>query len=339
MEKLKIGLIGCGRLGKKYAEIIHHEIKNAVLLAVSSIVEEELDYAQNVLGIKQVYQDYHQMLALNELDAVFILSSTDAHARQFIDSLEAGFHVFCEKPLALNVSDCQKVIDAARRRPNQLSMIGFVRRYDDSYQYAHEKVTKGTIGRPILVKSQTMDLDVGAKFQAGYTRKSGGIFLDYNVHDIDLVRWYTGSEITSVYSIGGTYKHQVFKDMNDADNVLTTCKLENGAMAIIQASRTTKHGHDTYTEIMGTEGSLRIGRPANLNRVEIYDGMGMRQEAVKNFYERFEDAFKSQMVHFINSALLGRKIDGSLDNALEATRVGVAMTKSFLMKKEVEIER
>ncbi len=339
MDNLKLGLIGLGRMGRKYAEIINGSIMNASIIAVCSIQDKELDYARYELEVPYTFRNHHQLLELNELDAVMILSSTIEHATHMIDVLNAGFHVFCEKPLALSVEDCQRVIKVAESKPSQLSIVGFNRRFDKSYIYAKQKIKEGLIGKPFLVRSQTVDKDTQVGFQQNYVEKSGGIFMDYNAHDIDLARWYLDSDFKTVYSLGGSYKHKVFEQMNDADNVLTIGKMENGTMAQIIASRTAAHGHDTYCEITGTEGTLRIGRPAGKNLVEIYDKNGSRREIVDTFLERFEDSFVRQTQSFVDHVIHGKKMYVTLKDALEATRVGVAMTKSFMLNKEITIQR
>jgi len=339
MEKIKLGLIGLGRMGKRYADIIQNKVINADIIAVCSVNDTELDYARYELSAQYTFSNHRQLLELNELDAVLIISSTTQHARHMIDVIEAGYHVFCEKPLALSVEDCQRAIKAADSKPSQLSVVGFNRRFDKSYIYAKRKLEEGLIGTPFLVRSQTVDKDSSADFQANYVQNSGGIFLDYNAHDIDLSRWFLNSEFTHVYSIGGSFKHDVFARMGDADNVMTVGKMENGTMAHIIASRTAAHGHDTYTEITGTEGTLRIGRPAGRNLVEIYDAKGARREIVDSFLDRFGESFEHQIQSFVNNVQQGNRMPFSLRDALEATRVGVAMTKSFMLKQEVKIER
>lgn len=339
MEKVKLGLIGLGRMGRRYADIVKSKVKNADIIAVCSVNDSELDHARYELDVAYTYSNHKQLVELNELDAVLIVSSTTEHARHMIDVIEAGHHVFCEKPLALSVEDCQRVIKVADSRPSQLSVVGFNRRFDKSYAYAKKKIEEGLIGTPFLVKSQTVDKDTSAGFQKNYVQNSGGIFLDYNAHDIDLARWYLNSEFTEVYAIGGAYKHEIFAQMGDADNVMTIGKMENGSMCHILASRTAAHGHDTYAEITGTEGTLRIGRPAGVNLVEIYDTHGARREIMASFLERFGESFEIQIQAFVDNVQQGNKMPLSLRDALEATRVGVAMTRSFMMKNEVKILR
>lgn len=336
MDKVKVGIIGLGRLGRRYAENLQFKVQHAELVAACSLNSDELDYAKNVLQVPHVYASHEDMLSRTDLDAVYIISSTDKHAEHFIAALDAGVHVFCEKPLALNVEACERVEAHSMQRPDQFAVVGFVRRFDPSYAHAKKKVDEGAIGTPFFVKSQTVDMDEQAPFQLDFVRSSGGMFHDFNVHDIDLVRWFTGSNIETVYSIGGAYRHKAFAELNDADNVLTTCALENGGMASIHASRTAFHGHDTFTEVVGTEGSLRIGRPAALNRVEISDQYGVRQECVRTFYERFEEGFLLQTQDFVDCIVEGRKPELTLRDATEATRTATAMTRSFREKNTVK---
>ena len=296
-----------------------------------------MTFAENVLGLKNTFTDYDEMLETVELDVVFIISSTNMHAEHIIKGLKAGLHIFSEKPLAISVKECKKVEAVAAKYPNQLAVVGFVRRFDPSYSYAKAKVEAGAIGKPYLVRSQTVDKDTIADWQIQYVTKSGGIFHDFNVHDIDLARWFLGSEIKTVWSVGGAYKYPAFSEVGDADNVMTTCVFENNTMAVINASRTAMQGHDTYTEVVGTHGTLRIGRPAAMNRVEIYDQHGIRQECLETFWDRFQEAFLIMAQDFIDCVCTGRKPTLKLSDATQATIVATAFTKSFKQGKLVKI--
>lgn len=329
MKKIKIGIVGLGRLGKRYAENIAFKIRNAALVAACSVSVEELEWAKKSLGLTALYRDYDEMLHREDLDAVFVVSSTDKHAEHLTKALAVGLHVFSEKPLAVNVEDCVAVEKTLLKYPNQTAVVGFVRRFDPSYRYAKEKVDAGAIGKPFLVRSQTVDKDSLAGFMIEYVGNSGGIFHDFNVHDVDLARWFLGANVQSVWAIGGAFKYPGFAKVGDADNVMSMCKLENGTMAVINASRTAMHGHDTYTEIVGTEGTLRIGRPAGKNRVEIYDKHGVRKECVETFWDRFEEAFLIMTKDFVDCLVEGRKPELVLQDATEATRATEAFTTSF----------
>ncbi|MEM6802240.1 MAG: Gfo/Idh/MocA family oxidoreductase [Bacteroidota bacterium] len=339
MNKTKIGIVGLGRLGKSYAENIAFRIRNADLVAACSLDAEELRWAKEELGVAHCFEDYTDMLKLKELDSIFIISSTDMHATHIIEALEAGFHVFCEKPMASSVEDCLKVEEVAQKYPNQKAVVGFVRRYDRSYRYAWDKIQAGAIGEVFMVRSQTVDKDTLAGFQLEYAGSSGGLFHDYNVHDVDLARWFLKDNVAEVWSLGGAYKYTGFAEIGDADNVVSSCRFEKGGMAVIHASRTAMHGHDTYTEITGTLGTLRIGRPAGLNRVEIYDQNGVRKECVETFWDRFEEAFLLMAQDFVDCLLAGKASELSLRDATEATLTTTAMTHSFKNGKLEKIHR
>jgi myo-inositol 2-dehydrogenase/D-chiro-inositol 1-dehydrogenase len=272
-----------------------------------------------------------------DLDALYLVTSSSLHAAQIIAGLEAGLHVFCEKPMGVNVAECVAVEKAVARHPDKVFFIGFVRRFDPSYADAKRMVESGVVGEPFLVRSQTADLDEYAPFQAGFVKTSGGIFLDMNVHDVDLARWFLGAEAESVYATGGSYVHGEFASLGDADNTEAIVKFRGGKMAVIAASRTAFHGHDTWTEIKGSKGILRIGAVGNRNRVEILDAAGARRDCVTDFYERFEAAFAAEAQEFADCVREGRKPAVSAADGTRATEIGFALTESFRRGEVVKL--
>ena len=333
MKTTRVGIVGLGRLGMEYARNVAFNISDASLVSACSVVSSEIKSAKEEFPNTLFYDDYNTMIKEVNLDCVLVLSSTSLHAQHMIRAIEAGIHVFSEKPLAIEVAECERVMKISEGNKDIIATVGFVRRFDGSYQYAKKKIEEGAIGNPFLVKSQTVDFDSVSGFQMEYVKSSGGFFHDMNVHDVDLARWFLDSEVKTVYSVGGAYKYPEFAEVNDADNVLSTCVFENGTMAQIIASRTAAHGHDTYTEIVGTEGTLRIGRPSSINRVEIMDKHGVRKECVKTFYERFEEAFLTMLKDFIRTVLNNSQPSLTLYDATQATRVTAAMTDSLFNKK------
>ena len=338
MSKVRIGLAGLGRLGKEYAQNIQYKSPNAKLIAVCSLVKDELEYAKGQLGVELCFSSFEEMVEKSNLDAVAILTPTKYHAQQIIFSLKNGLHVFSEKPLAISLEDCLKAEKEANKHPDLISCVGFVRRYDESYMDAKEAIEKNKIGDPFFVRSQTVDMDTWAPFQVDYLKSGGGIFHDFNVHDADLARWFIGSEVKKVWSLGGAYRFKEFGDLNDADNTFAFCEFENGKMALLGASRTASYGHDTYTEIIGTHGKLTVGYPPFKNRLQISDKNGFRHECNETFYDRFKDAFLTQIHDFINSILNKKQNQCTLSNATKATLITSGMTKSFKTKKIIELK-
>ncbi len=337
MKEVKIGIVGLGRLGKRHAANLRYRVPGAVLTAACSVIPDELDWVRKELGVETTYATYEEMVEKGDVDAVFLVSTSKFHAEQIRIGLAAGKHVFSEKPMGVTIEECRTVEAAVAAHPDRHFQLGFVRRFDPSYAYAKQKIEEGAIGEPFLVRAQTVDLDEYAEFQIAFVPNSGGIFMDMNSHDIDLARWFLGSEVKSVYAIGGSYAHQGFAEVNDADNTVALCRFEDGKMAVISASRTAFHGHDTHTEITGTKGILKIGMTPSKNRVEIFDAQGARQDCVQDFYERFEEGFLREAQSFVAGILSGTKPTVYAVDGTRATEVGFALSTSFREGQVVEL--
>jgi myo-inositol 2-dehydrogenase/D-chiro-inositol 1-dehydrogenase len=334
---VRIGIAGLGRLGKRHAANLANLVNGAELAAACSIVGDELEWAREELGVPSVFSSYEAMLDSGVIDAAFIVSSSSVHAEQTVKALERGLHVFCEKPMGVTVAECLEVERAVAARPGLVFLPGFVRRFDPSYAYAKKLVDEGAIGTPFLVRSQTVDLDEYAPFQVKFVPSSGGIFLDMQIHDVDLARWFLGDEVESVHAMGGSFVHPEFDAVGDADNTVALARFRSGKMAVLSVSRTAFHGHDTHTEITGSKGILKIGITPAKNRVELFDAAGARVDCVKDFYERFADAFLAEAREFVDCVIEGRKPVVSARDGTAATEVGFALTESFRSKSIVRV--
>ena len=188
------------------------------------------------------------------------------------------------------------------------------------------------------MKSQTTDKHDPSGFFVQFAQKSGGIFLDMSVHDIDTARWFLGGrKAVRVFATGTVAVHEALKQVPDLDNGVATIEFEGGAMAVLQASRTMAHGHETSAEITGTAGRLTVGAGARLTRVDIADQHGIRHECTPTFYERFEDAFVAELAAFTNAVRNDLPLPLSLRDATEATRIGLAIQKSLSTKRSVDL--
>jgi myo-inositol 2-dehydrogenase/D-chiro-inositol 1-dehydrogenase len=337
-KHLTIGLAGLGRLGRRYAEHLARSVPRAHLAAVCSPLEEERAWARDSLGIERSYDDYAAMLADPSLDAIFLITPTSLHAEQIEQALDAGKHVFCEKPLSLELDACQRTVAHAAKYPQLRAMVGFVRHFDASYRDAITQIAAGTIGKPFMVYSQTADLTDPSGAFVKFAPTSGGLFLDCSVHDVDLARWLLGRpKAKRVYAMGTVAVFDELKAIGDIDNGMAVCEFEGGAMAMFYASRTQAHGHDTCTDVIGTGGKLSIGRNPRRDRLEIADAQGVRALSTPSFFERFGDAFHTQCLHFVDAVLDGTPFDLTLDDAAEATRIAIALRQSQQTRQPVDL--
>jgi len=338
MEKVKVGIVGLGRLGRKHAENIAFRIPNAELKAVCSIIKQEVEDVQKSWGIEAGYTDFNEMLKNKELDAIFIASSSGEHCKQIEAALDAGFHVFSEKPLGISMEECYRAEKAVERNSDKVFMLGFMRRYDHSYMYAKRKIDEGAIGEPFMIRCYGVDPEKSVQGSIAFAANSGGIFLDLAIHDIDLARWYIGSEPETIFSIGGCYVHKEFAQHGDADNATSIIKFKNGAMGLFYAGRTCAHGYHIETEIIGTKGSLRIGTVPEKNMVTIFNDEGAVKECMSGFLERFEAAYLNETQEFINCILENRKPGVSVYDGTKSTRTAYAATESFRNGKLISLE-
>lgn len=342
---LNIAIVGLGRLGKSHANILKKQIDNAqIIAAVSPMVTEQV-FAVSELGLQKnaVYSSLDELLQsdlIHQIDAVMLVTPTSLHAEQSIQVLQAGKHLFVEKPLALSVADCERVVNTYAQTkllyPKQIACVGFVRRFDESYLAAKKAIIAGEVGMPFYIRSQTCDKFDPSGFFIQFSSTSGGLILDCNVHDIDLARWFlqdkTGQSPKALdfYAIGSSNIHPELSAFDDVDNVTSTVTFAGGKFANFYASRTFAHGHETSTEVIAEKGKLLIGQGAAANRLVKSDENGVSFQALPDFFSRFEDAFAKQLQCFVDNCE-GRIDDNyaSLEDALEATRIGVELTKSL----------
>src|SRR5664279_5136221 len=200
---IKIGAIGLGRLGHQHAFNLRFSIPGVELVALCDMNEEKLNKTTKAWGVPHAYTDFEAMIQNRELDAIAITSPSHLHTVQIARALEQGLHVFSEKPLGTTVEECRIAETAVEKHPDRVFMLGFMRRYDPSYAYARAMVVEGRIGKPILFRGYSQDPETAIQGAIAYAGHSGGQFIDMAVHDIDLARWFMGSDPKTIFAIGG----------------------------------------------------------------------------------------------------------------------------------------
>ncbi|MCD8908145.1 Gfo/Idh/MocA family oxidoreductase [Staphylococcus arlettae] len=339
MTNIKIGQVGLGRLGQVHASNIVNHVKNAELYAVASVVDAELAYAKDQLGVQHCYKSYNEMIGNDELDAVVIVSPSGFHAVQITQALEKGLHVFSEKPIGLELEHIKQVVTEIDKHPDKVFQLGFMRRFDESYLYAKEAVDNGDLGKITAMRCYGIDPSAGLDsfIQFAKNSASGGIFLDMSIHDIDLVRWFTGSEFKSVYSLGNNIAAPELSDCEELETGACLSELEDGTIAYFLAGRNAQHGYHVETEIIGTEGMIRIGNAPEKNLVTLYDKNGVVRPTSGHFPERFKFAFVNELNTFVNSIQNKEQSTITGVDGLKSTEVAIAMQESFESKQIIKL--
>ena len=235
------------------------------------------------------------------------------------------------------MEECKKAEKAVEAHPDQVFFLGFMRRFDPSYSYAKKKIEEGAIGTPYMVKATGIDPEAAVEGAIKFAPTSGGLFIDMASHDVDLIRWFLGSEVKEVYALGANFKHPEFLSCNDTETGAALFQLENGGIAELHVGRTAAHGYHIETEIVGTEGSIRISPIPEKNLAILYDRYGARQECVESFPERFDEAYLLEMQEFIQCIIEKKKPKLSVYDGTRATEICFAMKKSFEEKRLVKL--
>ena len=323
---IKMGVIGLGRMGQLYTNLLSSQINGAKLYAVAEIHEQARSRVAGEFDITRAFADFHELLALPELDAVIIATPTSTHHDLVVAAAEAGKAILCEKPLALTLAETRSAQEAVARAQVPLQ-VGFMRRFDAAYQKAKTLIDNGQIGFPVTFKSLSRD-PFCPRPEYADPAKSGGLILDMAIHDFDLARWLMSSEVERVTAEGNTLVCKVLESVGDIDNALINMRFVSGALGNIEVSRNAFYGYDIRTEILGSEGAVTVG-VHQYTPVLLLTRAGAQHDITPYLMERFGDAYRAQLQHFVDCLTNGQPPLVSGADALAAYEIGVAATRSF----------
>lgn len=293
-------LIGCGRAGLIHAKNFLHAVPNAKLVALADPVPAALENAKRELGDLPSYLDYHDALSRDDVQAVIVVSPTKFHCEIVTAAAEAGKHILCEKPMAMNEAECDVMI-AAAQKAHVILQIGFMRRFDENFIAAKEMVDQGEIGDIVLIKSHTRGPSTPKPWMYDI-KKSNGPLAEVNSHDIDTLRWFCNSEFKQLYAIGGNYRCEEarvsFPDFYD--QVLLSASFINGAQGCIDGAQGVGYGYDAHTEILGTKGVIHIGRKQEHFLTSCSSDGRIKSQHITSWRKLFVDAYLAEDEHFID---------------------------------------
>jgi len=332
MEKLKVGIIGAGRIGQVHAKSITYHIPQAEIVAISDIFVDGAKKVAEELGIPNYYQDYHEILNNPEIQAVLICSSTDTHADIACEAAEAGKHIFCEKPVDLTVAKIKKVIAAVEKAGVKLQ-IGFNRRYDHNFAYIKDLANKGKLGELQIIKITSRDPEPPP---VSYVKVSGGIFLDMTVHDFDMAR-FIGGEVEEVYANATVMVDPGIGEAGDVDTALVALKFKSGAIGVIDNCRKACFGYDQRLEVFGSEGQASAANDTPTNVSYINADGNQTDKPLYFFLERYMKSFTDEMTEFIDAVVNNKETQTTVNDGLEALRLGLAAKLSVAEHRPVKL--
>lgn len=333
MKQLNIGIIGAGRIGKVHMQSITYNVPTAKVLGITDVFKDGLQELADKYGIEKVYDDYKEMLADKDIDAVLVCSSTDTHADISIEAAKAGKHVFCEKPVDLTPEKVQAVIDAVAEAGVKLQ-VGFNRRFDHNFAHVKSLINDGKVGNLELIKITSRDPEPPP---AEYAAVSGGMFLDMTIHDFDMARFLAGSNVTEVYASATCLVDPAIGEAGDVDTAIINLKFENGALGVIDNSRRAAYGYDQRIEVFGSLGAAMAANDTPTN-VTIMNSDGVTTDKPLYFFlERYMQSFRDEMVQFVDAVLNDKPTPTTGNDGLNSILVALAAKKSVKEGRPVKI--
>jgi scyllo-inositol 2-dehydrogenase (NAD+) len=325
MKRLNVGLIGAGRLGRVYARDLAGRIPETKLVAVADPAGSTAKDVADEFDIGKHYADPLALIDDKTVDAIVIVTPTHVHREQVIAAAARKKPTFCEKPPALSLSQVAEM-KTAIEQSGMFFQMGFMRRFDAGYAAAKKHIDEGRIGMPLVFKATSRD-PFRPSLEYANPKSSGGMLIDMGIHDFDLARWFMG-DVRSVAAIGATIAYPELETVGDIDNAIASLTFTNGKLGVVDLTRSGIYGYDISTEILGLEGTIRIGYLRETPIMIMTKANGVSHDTVPYFMERFRDAYTNQLQNFAQNVLHDRTPPITIDDGMEALRVGVAATRA-----------
>lgn len=323
---INIGIIGAGRIGRVHVESIRTQVADAAVkvLADPFMNEQTAEWAKQ-MGVERVTKDYKEILADPAIDAVLICSSTDTHASISIEAIEAGKHVFCEKPVDHDIQKIRQVQAALREHPVKYQ-VGFNRRFDHNFAAVRNAVAEGRIGDPHIIRITSRDPEPPS---ADYIKVSGGMFLDMTIHDFDMARFLAGCNAKEIYVEAAVLVDSAIGEAGDVDTAVITMKMENGSLVTIDNSRKAVYGYDQRVEVFGSKGMVNVSNDTVSSAV-VSSADGVTAEKPLYFFlERYMQAYAGEIKSFVQAIEQDGDTAVGIIDGLESVRMGLAAKKSL----------
>jgi myo-inositol 2-dehydrogenase/D-chiro-inositol 1-dehydrogenase len=330
---LKVGIIGAGRIGTVHAATLAYRIPSARILAIADVNLAAAQQAAAQFGIPTAADDPAVVLENTDVDAVLICSSTDTHARFTEAAAQAGKHIFCEKPIALDLAAIDRALAAVAKAGVKLQ-IGFNRRFDANFARVRQAIVNGEIGTPALL--HIISRDPGPP-PIAYVKVSGGMFMDMTIHDFDMARFLVGADVEEIYVQAGVTVDPAIGEAGDVDTAVIMLKYGNGVIGTIDNCRRASYGYDQRVEVLGSKGAIATSNNYP-NAATLSDAGGVRRDLPLNFFmDRYTESFANEIAAFVDAVLHDRPtpvtgLDGRVPVAM-----GLAAGKSYREGRPVRL--
>lgn len=333
-ERVRIAMIGAGRIGKSHAKTLAFQTPGCELVVVADAVEELAKTAAAECRVDRWTTDTDAIMADPNIDAVVIASSTDSHAPLIIQAAQGKKDIFTEKPIALDMESTDAALDAVEEAGVRLQ-VGFQRRYDRGYKRAKEMIASGELGRIEYIRDAMRDPEPAPE---SYIASCGGLYRDMVIHNFDNVRHLMGDEVEEVYAAGAVLVDPMFAKYDDIDTSVLTFRFKNGALASIDNSRRAGFGYDCRTEVFGSKGAIWVGYTRDTPLMHLTP-QGVHSDHVFWFLERFGDAYVEELKDFVTCIQEDRPPSVTGADGRAALALAYACEASLRERAPVKLDR
>ena len=331
---IRAGIIGWGENGKKIAEALHFEIKDTEVIGIATDDPIGRDFAMRKMGLKHIFSSPTQLLELHQIDIICICSDGELHLAHIENALKSGSNIFIDHPLGSNVEDCKKIEKIVDHYPSYKVTVAFPRRFVKALDLIQKEIVKGGIGDVLRIECQTYEkMQIQDAIQSRAVARKG-IFMDIMLQDIDMVRWLTGKEFESVFVVGNAMKYPSLAKQGDVDSAIAIAKLDGGCLVNFISSRLVHKGEGFQLKVVGTNGEV------SYSSFEEDAGLVSSQDGKPFYLSKLipNNDYFPLLNNYVDSVRNGSKLKYNLKDATEATRIAVAMTKSFFLGQEVSLK-
>jgi myo-inositol 2-dehydrogenase/D-chiro-inositol 1-dehydrogenase len=333
-SRVKIGLIGAGRIGRRHALTLASLIPQAELAVICDAMEGSAKTAAGANRIEKWTTDADSVIADPSIQAIVIASSTDSHAPLITAAALAGKDVFCEKPIALDLPATDAALDTVDKAGTRLQ-IGFQRRYDKGFRRAKDMIATGELGRIESIRDTMRDPGPPPR---DYLATCGGLYRDMTIHNFDNVRWLMGDDVAEVYAVATAVVDPMFAEFGDVDTSIVTLRFASGGIAVIDNSRRAGFGYDVRTEIFGSKGAVFVGYSRDTPILHLTKA-GVTSDHVHWFLERFDQAYIDELRDFVDCIVHDRQPAITGADGRAAMALAYACEASLKENRPVSLDR
>ena len=287
---LKVGIVGCGMIGKEHAKRLQYKIRGCEVVAVCDVFEASARETAAMIGGVKVFTDADALISDPDVDAVVVTTPGQFHKGPILSAIKAGKPVFSEKPLTTTATDCKEIVDAEMASGKHLVQVGFMRRYDRGYNQVREAIASGKYGVPMIVKCTHRAEGV----DDSYTTEMA--VTDTAIHEIDVLPWLLGEgeeweEGQVMFPRNTKNAHEGLKDPQ-----LMMLRTKSGIVCMIEVNVNCKFGYDINCEVVCEEGVINLPCPSFPT---IRSNFEVSTAIEKNWILRFIDSYDVELQDWV----------------------------------------